>query len=108
MPEEKYQLYDLLRLFARGRLSREETPAEREEADDRLRTWLLETAVAAGRWYKPEYGAPPPSWQGPVPLESAEQARAWLQDEAPAWLAALRGAADRGEHARFVDVARAM
>ncbi|MFR9793535.1 ATP-binding protein [Streptomyces sp. MB22_4] len=104
----RYQLHDLLRLFARGRLSREETPAEREEADDRLRTWLLETAVVAGRWYKPEYGAPPPSWHGLVPLESAEQARAWLQDEAPAWLAALRSAADRGEHARVVDVAYAM
>ncbi|MGW1512522.1 helix-turn-helix domain-containing protein [Streptomyces sp. NPDC002394] len=104
----RYQLHDLLRLFARARLSREEEPAEREAADDRLRAWLLETAVVAGRWYKPKYGAPPPSWRGLVPLESAEEARAWLQNEAPSWLAALRGAARRGEHTRVVETAYAM
>ncbi|MER5202392.1 helix-turn-helix domain-containing protein [Streptomyces sp. NPDC002825] len=104
----RYQLHDLLRLFGRDRLSREEEPGERQAADDRLRTWLLETAVVAGRWYKPEYGAPPPSWQGLVPLESAEEARAWLQSEAPSWLAALRGAADRGEHTQVVETAYAM
>ncbi|MFJ9823078.1 NB-ARC domain-containing protein [Streptomyces sp. NPDC101160] len=104
----RYQLHDLLRLFARARLSREEEPAEREAADDRLRAWLLETAAVAGRWYKPEYGAPPPSWQGLVPLESAEEARDWLQSEAPSWLAALRGAAQRGEHTQVVETAHAM
>ncbi|WP_232837856.1 helix-turn-helix domain-containing protein [Streptomyces atratus] len=104
----RYQLHDLLRLFARARLSREEEPGEREAADDRLRTWLLDTAVVAGRWYKPKYGAPPSSWQGLVPLESAEQARAWLQSEAPSWLAALRGAAHRGEHTQVVETACAM
>ncbi|MFC9247528.1 helix-turn-helix domain-containing protein [Streptomyces sp. NPDC057136] len=104
----RYQLHDLLRLFARARLSREEEPGEREAAEDRLRAWLLETAVVAGRWYKPRYGAPPSSWQGLVPLESAEQARAWLQSEAPAWVAALRSAARRGEHTRVVETADAM
>ncbi|MFF2936311.1 helix-turn-helix domain-containing protein [Streptomyces mirabilis] len=104
----RYQLHDLLRLFARARLSREAEPDEREAAEDRLRAWLLETAVVAGRWYKPGYGAPPSSWQGLVPLESAEQARAWLQSEAPAWLAALRSAARRGEHTRVVETADAM
>ncbi|MEW2624600.1 hypothetical protein [Streptomyces sp. NPDC048106] len=104
----RYQLHDLLRLFARARLSREETPDEREAAEDRLRTWLLDTAVVAGRWYKPGYGAPPSSWQGQVPLDTAEQARTWLQSEAPAWLAALRGAAHRGEHTQVVETADAM
>ncbi|WP_329123167.1 ATP-binding protein [Streptomyces sp. NBC_01353] len=104
----RYQLHDLLRLFARARLSREEEPGEQEAADDRLRTWLLETAVVAGRWYKPTFGAPSSSWQGLVPLESAEQARAWLQSEAPSWLAALRGAAHRGEHTQVVETACAM
>lgn len=104
----RYQLHDLLRLFARARLSREEKPDEREAADDRLRAWLLETAVVAGRWYKPKYGAPPSSWQGLVPLESAEEARAWLQSEAPSWLAALRAAARRGEHTQVVETAYAM
>ncbi|MEV7155709.1 NB-ARC domain-containing protein [Streptomyces misionensis] len=104
----RYQLHDLLRLFARARLAGREEPGERAAAEDRLRTWLLETAVVAGRWYKPGYGAPPSSWRGLVPLESAEQARAWLQDEAPAWLAALRAAARRGEHRRVVETVGAM
>ncbi|MEU0402449.1 tetratricopeptide repeat protein [Streptomyces sp. NPDC006197] len=104
----RYQLHDLLRLFARGRLFREEPPLELRAADDRLRDWLLDTAVVAGRWYKPKYGAPPASWKGLVPLESAEDARTWLQSEAPAWLAALRDAAQKNEHARVVETADAM
>ncbi|MBA2950508.1 helix-turn-helix domain-containing protein [Streptomyces sp. PSKA28] len=104
----RYQLHDLLRLFARARLSREEEPGEQEVAEDRLRTWLLDTAAVAGRWYKPGYGAPPSSWQGLVPLETVEQARAWLESEAFAWLAALRSAARRGEHTRVVETADAM
>ncbi|AJF68352.1 helix-turn-helix domain-containing protein [Streptomyces vietnamensis] len=104
----RFQLHDLIRLFARARLSREEEPGEREAAGDRLRTWLLDTAVVAGRWFKPKYGAPPSSWQGLVPLESAEEARAWLQSEAPSWLAALRDAAHRGEHTQVVETAHAM
>ncbi|WP_217139964.1 helix-turn-helix domain-containing protein [Streptomyces sp. AC627_RSS907] len=104
----RYQLHDLLRLFAHARLSKEEEPGRREAAEDRLRAWLLETAVVAGRWYKPKYGAPPPSWQGLVALENAEQARAWLQSEAPAWRAALHSAADKGEYIRVVETADAM
>lgn len=100
----RYQLHDLLRLFARTRPSPED-PGEQEAAEDRLRAWLLDTATVAGRWVD---GGPPPSWQGLVPLESPEQARAWLESEAPAWFAALRGAAARGEHTRVVETAAAM
>ncbi|WP_262063911.1 helix-turn-helix domain-containing protein [Streptomyces sp. STR69] len=101
----RYQLHDLLRLFARARLLREEEPGEQEAAEDRLRAWLLDTATVAGRWVD---GAPPPSWQGLVSLESPERARAWLESEAPAWFAALRSAAARGEHTRVVETAAAM
>nr|WP_277329765.1 tetratricopeptide repeat protein [Streptomyces sp. JH14] len=101
----RYQLHDLLRLFARTRLSSEEEPAEQEAAEERLRSWLLDTAIAAGRWVG---GTPPSSWQGLVPLESAEQARAWLESEAAAWLAALRGAARKGEHTRVAETAYAL
>ncbi|POX60503.1 transcriptional regulator [Streptomyces sp. Ru62] len=104
----RYQLHDLLRLFARARLTEEDEPADRRTAEDRLRTWLLDTAVIAGRWFEPGYGAPPPSWQGLVPLDNAEQARAWLQNEAAAWLAALRTTAARDEHTRVVETAEAM
>lgn len=101
----RYQLHDLLRLFARTRLSREEEPGEREAAEDRLRAWLLDTAAVM----RPLGGRRTAlSWQDPVPLESPEQARAWLESEAPAWFAALRSAAARGEHTRVVETAAAM
>ncbi|MET7648172.1 helix-turn-helix domain-containing protein [Streptomyces sp. NPDC005426] len=103
----RYQLHDLLRLFARARL-RDEEPGEREAADGRLRAWLLDTAVVAGRWYKPGFGAPPSSWQGLVPLDTTEQARDWLEGETFSWLAALRGAARLGEHTRVVETAEAL
>ncbi|MFB7513195.1 NB-ARC domain-containing protein [Streptomyces sp. NPDC056144] len=104
----RYQLHDLLRLFGRDRLSRAEEDGDREAADARLRTWLLETSAVAGRWYKPGYGAPPPSWRGLVPLESAEEGRTWLQSEAPSWLAALRAAVHRGEYDQVVQATHAM
>ncbi|TWV48858.1 helix-turn-helix domain-containing protein [Streptomyces misionensis] len=102
------QLHDLLRLFARARLSGEETPEEREAAGGRLRRWLLDTATVAGRWFKSGHGAPPSSWRGLDPLDSAEAAGAWLRGEAPAWLAALRDAAHRGEHTLVLETADAM
>ncbi|MFJ9929943.1 hypothetical protein ACIRU5_28420 [Streptomyces misionensis] len=48
------------------------------------------------------------SWPGLVPLDTTEQGRAWLESEASAWLATLRGAAARGEHARVAATAEAM
>ncbi|GAA2778356.1 tetratricopeptide repeat protein [Streptomyces showdoensis] len=42
------------------------------------------------------------------PLENAEEARTWLQGEAPSWLAALRAAARKGEHRRVVETGDAM
>ncbi|WP_103890755.1 helix-turn-helix domain-containing protein [Actinacidiphila yanglinensis] len=100
----RYQLHDLLRLFARARLQ-EEGVAEREAADERLREWLLDTAMAAGRCFK---DGPPSTWQGLVPLASAEQARSWLVSETAAWFAALHGAAARGEHVRVAETAEAL
>ncbi|MEV5549128.1 helix-turn-helix domain-containing protein [Streptomyces sp. NPDC052309] len=104
----RYQLHDLLRLFARTRLSQEEESGEREAAEERLRTWLLETAVVAGSWLGPANDAQPSRGQGLVPLDTAEQARAWLESEAPAWFAVLRGAAARGEHTRVAETAEAL
>ncbi|GGJ63227.1 ATP-binding protein [Streptomyces brasiliensis] len=104
----RYQLHDLLRLFARNRLGSEEEPGERETAEDQLRTWLLQTATAAGRWFPPQEDASPAPQQGLVPLENTEQARTWLDNEAPAWYAALRTAATRGEHTQVVETAHAL
>jgi tetratricopeptide (TPR) repeat protein/transcriptional regulator with XRE-family HTH domain len=103
----RYRFHDLIRLFARDRLAEEESPAARREAEGRMVTWLLETTVAAGRWFDPtaasrsgEGGA-----SGPA---SAEEASRWLQQESLNWLGALRAAFAAGRHAEVMAVAAAM
>ncbi|MEU2284877.1 tetratricopeptide repeat protein [Streptomyces sp. NPDC013178] len=105
---DRYRLHDLLRLFARIRLEAEESGPDAERACAALYRWLLETAIVAGRWFEPDHGAPPPTWQGTVDLSSADLAREWLQVEGAHWLAALRAAAAAGEHATVVEVAEAL
>ncbi|MFJ4584941.1 ATP-binding protein [Streptomyces echinatus] len=104
----RYRLHDLLRLYARTRLSAEEPAAESGRARRAMYGWLLETAVVAGRWYEPEHGAPPAGRRGMVDLSDAALARAWLQAEGTHWLAALRAAAAAGEHATVVEVAESL
>ncbi|TYR65363.1 ATP-binding protein [Streptomyces parvus] len=105
---DRYRFHDLIRLYARGRLRAEEPAGAAEAARSALHRWLLETTVMAGRWYEPDHGAPPATWQGTVDLSTAERARRWLQDEGDNWLAALRAAAAAGDHARVVEVAEAL
>lgn len=104
----RYRFHDLVRLFARARLSEEEPIESQRRARRRMDHWLLEVATVAGRWFEPDYGAPPPGWDSLVTLETAGQAQEWLQAEGETWLAALRQAARAGEHARVVQVAEAM
>ncbi|GAA4084038.1 ATP-binding protein [Nonomuraea soli] len=104
----RYRFHDLVRLFARSRLSEEEPGARQRRARTRMDAWLLETATVAGRWFEPDYGAPPPDWSSLVELDTQRKAREWLTAEGEAWLAALREAARLGEHARVVEVAEAM
>ncbi|MGW0860115.1 NB-ARC domain-containing protein [Streptomyces sp. NPDC002690] len=103
----RYQLHDLLRLFARARL-REEGVAEQDAAEARLRDWLLDTATTAGLRFKDGQRTPPSAGQGLVLSQSAEQARNWLVSESAAWFAALQGAASRGEHVRVAETAEAL
>ncbi|MCX5396373.1 XRE family transcriptional regulator [Streptomyces sp. NBC_00102] len=103
----RYQLHDLLRLFARARL-REEGVAERDAAEARLRDWLLDTATTAGLRFKDGQRPPSSAGQGLVLSENAEQARNWLVSESAAWFAALQGAAARGEHVRVAETAEAL
>ncbi|MEW2621312.1 helix-turn-helix domain-containing protein [Streptomyces sp. NPDC048106] len=105
---DRYRLHDLLRLYARSRLRAEEPEGESEKARSALRRWMLETAVVAGRWYEPDHGAPPATWQGTADLSTAEHARHWLQAEGDNWLAALRAAANAGDHTTVVEVAEAL
>ncbi|MEU1371303.1 tetratricopeptide repeat protein [Streptomyces sp. NPDC005803] len=105
---DRFRLHDLLRLYANGRLRAEEGPEETERVRAGLYRWLLETTIVAGLWFEPGHGAPPADWRGLVDLSSAELARQWLQIQGTNWLAALRAAAQAGEHAMVVRVAESL
>lgn len=105
---DRYRLHDLLCLFARARLEAEESAEAVEEARATLYHWLLETTVLAGRWFEPDHGAPPDTWQGMVDLSSADMAGQWLKAEGTNWLTALRAARAAGEHTTVVEVAEAL
>lgn len=105
---DRYRLHDLLALYARIRLTSEESAEDIAHARATMFRWLLETATAAGLWYEPGAAAPPPSAPGAVDLSSADKARDWLQSEAPNWLAALHAAAANGDHATVVEVVAAL
>ncbi|MDX3850971.1 BTAD domain-containing putative transcriptional regulator [Streptomyces sp. AK02-01A] len=105
---DRYRLHDLLKLFARTRLVKEESAEQITQARTSMNDWLLETAIVAGRWYEPDHGAPPADWQGTVDLSTPDKARKWLRAEGLNWLAALRAAARTGQHARVVEVAEAL
>ncbi|MEU9359680.1 tetratricopeptide repeat protein [Streptomyces sp. NPDC048301] len=104
----RYRLHDLLHLYARVRLGEDEPADAVHRSRTELYRWLLETAVVAGRWYDPDHGAPPDSWQGTVDLSSAARAKDWLQAEGVNWLAALRAASAEGRHAEVVEVAESL
>ncbi|MEV6205541.1 helix-turn-helix domain-containing protein [Kitasatospora sp. NPDC051914] len=106
--DDRYRLHDLLRLYARAQLRQEDGGAEPEASRSRLRAWLLDTAVIAGRWHEPDYGAPAPDPERLAALESPEQAMGWLKAERANWLAAFREAAELGEHGAVNEVGRAM
>ncbi|RPE31862.1 XRE family transcriptional regulator [Kitasatospora cineracea] len=106
--DDRYRLHDLLRLYARAQLRQEEGGAAAETSRSRLRAWLLDTAVTAGRWHEPGYGAPPPDPGRLVALEDPEQAMGWLKAEYANWLAAFREAAGLGEHGAVNEVGRAL
>jgi tetratricopeptide (TPR) repeat protein/transcriptional regulator with XRE-family HTH domain len=104
----RYRLHDLVRLFARARLAEEETEGGRSAAHSRMNDWLLDTATVAGRWFEPDYGAPPADWHGLEPLATPEEAQTWLETESENWLAAMRTAAAEGRYATVVAVGGAM
>ena len=103
----RYRFHDLIRLFARARLAEEDSPRARQEAEDQMVTWLLDTTVAAGRWFDPTYpGSSRVSGNGGP--ASAEEASRWLEQESLNWLGALRAAFATGRHAEVMAVAAAM
>lgn len=101
---DRYRFHDLLRLYA-GARHRAEDGEESAAARSLLRSWLLDTAVLAGRWYEPGFGAPPPDPDRLITLDDPEQALHWIKAESDAWLSAFR---ETTEHTRVTEVAEAM
>ncbi|MGW7493641.1 helix-turn-helix domain-containing protein [Streptomyces luteogriseus] len=106
--QDRYRLHDLLRLYAASRHRAEDGEEVSLAARSRLRHWLLDTAVLAGRWHEPDYGVPPADPGRLVALDDRERAARWIRAEGDTWLAAFREAAAHGEHARVAEVAEAM
>jgi tetratricopeptide (TPR) repeat protein len=100
----RYRFHDLVRLFARARLTEEEPPQVQREVEDGMVTWLLGKAVAAGRWFEPEHAGSTGDG-GPA---SAEQAKRWIRRENLNWLGGLRAASAAGRYAEVMEVADAM
>ncbi|WP_306887970.1 ATP-binding protein [Streptomyces griseoviridis] len=105
---DRFRMHDLLRLYAHSRLEAEEGEDGAEAVRTGLYRWLLDTTVVAGRWFEPGHGAPSPSYQGLVDLSSTALSRQWLRSQGINWLAALRAAADAGDHAVVVEVAESL
>ncbi|GAB2997105.1 XRE family transcriptional regulator [Streptomyces pseudoechinosporeus] len=105
---DRFRLHDLLRLYAHGRLVAEEGREGGERVRAGLYRWLLETTVVAGRWFEPGHNAASAPGQSLVDLSSAELARQWLRSQGINWLAALRAAAEAGDHAMVAEVAESL
>ncbi|WP_283133023.1 XRE family transcriptional regulator [Rhizohabitans arisaemae] len=109
----RYRFHDLVRLFARGQLAEEETPAVRQATEERMAGWLLGNAITAGQRFDPTHGtvAAPEPGDANLPearLGSRAEAMAWLDEETANWFGAVRDAAANGRHRQVLDVARAM
>ncbi|WP_370941787.1 NB-ARC domain-containing protein [Amycolatopsis sp. cg5] len=103
----RYQFHDLLRVFAAERLAQEETSEDIAAADDRLACWLMRTAMAAVRYFRPTDGVSAPPVAGPW-FDDHLGAGRWLETEAQNWLAAAKSCAVRGDHQRVLDLAKPM
>ncbi|MFE2585382.1 helix-turn-helix domain-containing protein [Streptomyces sp. NPDC059378] len=104
----RYRFHDLVRLFARDRLHKEEAATERESLTERVTSWLLRMAILSGRWYEPGYGRPDRPDPDLTVLSSAEEADWWLRVNADNWLGAMRAAASSSRHALVLDCAESM
>jgi DNA-binding SARP family transcriptional activator/tetratricopeptide (TPR) repeat protein len=96
---DRYQLHDLLRLFAAERAQAHETQEAGAAAVTRLLGWYLARATAASDLLSPHRyrlpgDEPPP---GPPPA-SAQDALAWYDHEHANLIAAIRQAAAAGLH----------
>ncbi|MCX4598023.1 helix-turn-helix domain-containing protein [Streptomyces sp. NBC_01549] len=103
-----YRFHDLVRLFARDRLHKEEAATEREALTARVTSWLLRMATLSGRWFEPGYGRPDRPDPDLAVLASPQEAEGWLRGNVDNWLGAMRAAAGSGRHSLILDCAESM
>jgi tetratricopeptide (TPR) repeat protein len=100
---DRYRLHDLVRVYAAERAAIDESDHERVAAVRRMLDWYLRAADATARvlmpdgWYMP-LAAPQTSVPPPTVMSRAD-AVGWCETERINLGAAIRLAADRGEHA---------
>ncbi|PJI91130.1 helix-turn-helix domain-containing protein [Luteimicrobium subarcticum] len=102
---DRFQLHDLLRLFADHELRAQEDAESARAVGVAADRWLLASAVRAGRYFEPEHQDTVDPGDGLLDLDGTPDAMAWLKAESVSWLAALRRAARSGDHRRVVEVA---
>lgn len=98
-----YEIHDLTRAYARDLTNRLDSPAEREDAIERLRSWYTHTALRArtliaGSHPAITLGDPAPG-VGAQEFSGTEDAFRWFLDHRRAITAMVTGAADSGAHA---------
>ena len=103
----RYQMHDLLRLFAAERLRSVEGEHDAQQRRARLRAWLLSTLERAGAWFEPGRTPGGPGAIG-VAFSDAAAAEAWIRREDHQWLPAMHAAARAGDNTVVVDVADAL
>ncbi|MEU9206334.1 helix-turn-helix domain-containing protein [Streptomyces sp. NPDC048332] len=105
---DRYRFHDLLRLYARSRHRETDHQEHSAQASAGLRTWLLETALAAGQMFGTGDSAPASSRLRHIELTGRDEALAWLKTEGDNWLGAYRQAAGLGEHRAVMATAQAV
>lgn len=97
----RYQLHDLLRVYAAERAAADEPEAEREAAVRRLLGWYLHTTHAAAIIFRPGRRVlpldPPEAAWPPLGFAGHAEALAWYEAEHANLTAAVRLAAETGE-----------
>jgi transcriptional regulator with XRE-family HTH domain/tetratricopeptide (TPR) repeat protein len=104
----RYRFHDLVRLFARGCLAREESATHRAAAHGRMVEWLVESTVSAARQFDPDSRMPGQTAAAASQADDERAALAWLDVEATNWMATLRYAARHGRHQDVLAIARSM
>jgi tetratricopeptide (TPR) repeat protein len=99
----RYRFHDLLRHYARERVATDQPGVDEDPSTERLLDWYLQTAYRATGVLNPhqlrifQLDAPKGTFP-PLEFDGYKQALAWCEQERPNLVAAVRCAADVGNH----------